>query len=283
MNVKKLVVVLLVLLIVASVGFYVYDIIANQTPYTENLLKVVLVVVSLGFSIAKVFTRGDSRKSLDFYEKSYAKELEGVFAREPKSRKQLLEAIRFFNESKHQKAISIFEKLKATRPSKHDLGVICLFSALCYEDWGLIDESIKEYNQVLANEPNNATVLSNLGILYTNNHEYQKAAECYEKAIEIAPDNHFAHNNLAQLYYRAGEYEGAVVYSLRALEICPNFKPSASLLAVIYGGYGYEKEYGLYLKIAVQEGADAESIEMLAESVSGTLDEDSSLPENLLL
>lgn len=283
MNAKKLIVALLAILIAVSIGVYVYDVVANGTPYTENLFKVVLVVVSLGLSIGKVFTRGTPRNSLDFYEKNYAKELEGVFVREPKSRKMLLEAIRYFNESKYQKAVSLFEKLKSTRPSKHDLGVVCLFSALCHDEWGLIDEAIKEYHQVLANDPQNATALSNLGILYTKNGEYAKAAECYEKAIETDPANHFAYNNLAQLYYRAGEYEGAVEYSHMALKLCPNFKPSVSLLAVIYGGYGYEKEYGKYLKIAVQEGADAESIEMLAKSVSGTIDEDSELPEELLL
>jgi len=283
MNAKKVIVVLLAILIAVSIGVYVYDVIANETPYTENLLKVVLVVVSLGLSIVKVFTRGSSRNSLDFYEKNFAKELEGVFTRDTKSRKMLLEAIRFFDESKYQKAISIFEKLKATRPSKHDLSIICLFSALCYEEWGLINDAIKEYDQALVNDPHNATALSNLGILYSNNNEYHKAVECYEKAIETDPNNHFAYNNLAQLYYRSGEYEGAVEYSLKALTLCPNFRPSASLLAVIYGGYGYEKEYGKYHKLAVQEGADADSIKTLAEAVSGTLDEDSELPEELLL
>ncbi len=281
MKLKKALIVVFVLLAVASIGFYVYDIAVNGTPYTENLFKVAIVVISFGISIAKMLAGAGSRNPLAFYEKHYAKELEGVFVRDPKSRKNLLEAIRLFNESKYQKAISAFEQLKSLRPSKHDLGVICLFSALCYEEWGLMDEAIREYNQVLDNVPQNATALSNLGILYAKKNDFGNAVECYKKSIEANPSNHFAINNLAQLYYREGEYEGAVEYSLKALEICPNFKPSASLLAVIYGGYGYEKEYGKYLKIAVQEGADKESIELLAETVSATLDEDSSLPEEL--
>ncbi len=280
MKLKKALIVVFVLLAVASLGFYVYDIAANGTPYTDNLFKVAILVVSFGASIAKLVAGSGSKAPLTFYEKHYAKELEGVFARDPKSRKKLLEAIRLFNENKYSKAISSFEKIKALRPSKRDLSAVCLFSALCYEEWGLVDEAIKEYGQVLANDPQNATVLSNLGILYVQKSDFVNAEECYQKAIEINPNNHFAINNLAQLYYREGEYEGAVEYSLDALKICPNFKPSASLLAIIYGGYGYEKEYGKYLKIAVQEGADKDAIEMLAESVSKSIDEGQTLPDD---
>lgn len=277
MKLKKALIVIFILLAIASIGFYVYDITANGTPYTENLFKVVIVVVSFGASIAKLLSGSTSKTPLSFYEKHYAKELDGVFTRDPKTRKKLLEAIRLFNENKYSKAIPAFEKLKGLRPSKRDLSAICFFSALCYDEWGLIDEAIKEYCQVLANDPQNATALSNLGILYANKSDFVNAEECYQKAIEINPKNHFAINNLAQLYYREGEYEGAVEYSLNALEICPNFKPSASLLAIIYGGYGYEKEYGKYLKIAIQEGADKETIEMLAEAVSESIDEDQTL------
>ena len=280
MKLKKALVAVFVLLIVASIGIYVYDIVANGTPCTKNLFKVAIVVVSFGASIAKLLAGGSSRTPLSFYEKHYTKELDGVFVRDPKSRKKLLEAIRLFNENKHSKAIASFEKLKALRPSRRDLGVVCLFSALCYESWGLTDEAIREYDQALANDPQNTTVLSNLGILYTQKSDFVKAEDCYKKAIEANPNNHFAINNLAQLYYREGEYEGAVEYSLNALKICPNFKPSASLLAVIYGGYGYEKEYAKYLKIAIQEGADKETIEMLAKAVSESIDEGQTLPDD---
>ncbi len=280
MKLKKALIAVFVLLIIVSIGIYVYDIVANGTPYTENLFKVAILVVSFGASIAKLLSGGGSRTPLSFYEKHYAKELEGVFARDPKSRKKLLEAIRLFNENKHSKAISSFEKLKALRPSKRDLSVVCLFSALCYDNWGLINEAIKEYNQALANDSQNATVLSNLGILYAQKNDFVNAEDCYQKSIEANPNNHFAINNLAQLYYRECEYEGAVEYSLDALKICPNFKPAASLLAIIYGGYGYEKEYAKYLKIAIQEGADKETIEMLAESVSENIVEGASLPDD---
>ena len=280
MKLKKALIAVFILLAIASIGIYVYDIVANGTPYTKNLFKVSIVVVSFGASIAKLLAGRGSRTPLTFYEKQYAKELGGVFARDPKSRKKLLEAIRLFNENKHSKAISSFEKLKALRPSKRDLSVVCIFSALCYEDWGLTDEAIREYKQSLANDPQNATVLSNLGVLYAQRSDFVNAEDCYQKAIEVNPSNHFAINNLAQLYYREGEYEGAVEYSLDALEICPDFKPAASLLAIIYGGYGYEKEYAKYLKIAVQAGADRETIEKLAEAVSENIDEGQTLPDD---
>ncbi len=274
---KKVLVAVLALLIVASVVFYVYDVAVNGTPYNENLFKVAILVISFTASIFRILKGGNSRKPLVYYEKSYPIELAGVFTRDESSRKKLLEAIRFYNENKFQKAISLLGKLKSDRPAKKDLSAVLLFTALCYTDWGLPDEAIKTYNELLLNDDKNTTALSNLGILYSKNNEYYKALECFEKAIEINPDNHFAYNNLAQMYYREGEYEGAVEYSLTAIDICPNFRPSAALLAIIYGGYGYEREYAKYFKIAVDGGEDPDVIKRLAEGVRMGIDEDSML------
>ncbi len=274
---KKALVVVLVLLIVVSVGIYAYDVAVNGTPYNKNLFKVAILVVSFVASIVRILKGGNARKPLNFYEKSYPTELAGVFVRDEKSRKKLLEAIRFYNENKFQKAISLLDGLKSKRPAKKDLSAVLLFTALCYTDWGLPEEAVKVYNELLLNDEKNTTALSNLGILYSKDNKYYEALECFEKAIDINPDNHFAYNNMAQMYYREGEYEGAVECSLAALDICPGFRQSAALLAIIYGGYGYDKEYAKYYKIAVDGGEDPDVIERLAESVRMGLDEDSIL------
>ncbi|MBQ5838019.1 MAG: hypothetical protein IIW39_05025, partial [Clostridia bacterium] len=77
MKLKKALIAVFILLAIASIGIYVYDIVANGTPYTKNLFKVAIVVVSFGASIAKLLAGRGSRTPLTFYEKQYAKELGG--------------------------------------------------------------------------------------------------------------------------------------------------------------------------------------------------------------
>lgn len=268
---KKIAVAVVVLLIAAVIGYYIYDIAVNKTPYTENLIRVVILVVSGIISLARVLLKDGGRKPLSFYEKSYPEELSGVFTRDEKSRKQLLEAVRFYNESNYKKAISLLDNLKKQRPAKRDLSTVYLFSALCYTDWGLPNEAIKEYDLLLQTDPENSTALSNLGHIYANQGDYENAESCYIDAIDVNPNNHFAHNNLAQLYFRMRDFESAVESSLTALEICPNFRQSATLLAIIYGALDDEENYAKYRLLAVQCGEDAQAIYQIASDLRMSL------------
>ena len=44
------------------------------------------------------------------------------------------------------------------------------------------------YKKILKTNPNSAGVHNNLGMMYKELEEYQKAINCYEKAIQIDPD-----------------------------------------------------------------------------------------------
>ena len=270
---QKILIGILVVLVVFAVGFYIYDIVVNDTEYTQQLPKIAILIASLCFSIYRIVSGSRNRKPLSFYEKSYPQQLNGVYSRDAKSRKKLLEAIRLFNEGKYKQAISVLDALKAKRPSKKDIAAVCLFSALCYEGWGLDDKAIEEYKQLLLNDPANSTAYSNLGGLYKKKGEYRNAEDCYIKAIESKPENHFPYNNLAQLYYSVGEIDGALVYARKALELCNNFRPAATLLAIICGAIGDNEQYSQYRHIAVTNGADGERIDELAEELRVSLDE----------
>ena len=54
---------------------------------------------------------------------------------------------------------------------------------------GRTDIAQELYNKVLKINPNHSPTLNNLGIIFKNLGEYQKAKNCYEKAIELDPLN----------------------------------------------------------------------------------------------
>lgn len=268
---QKVLIGIFVALLVFVVAFYLYDIVVNGSDYRQQLPEIAIVTVSLSFSIYRVASGSQNRKSLLFYEKRYANQLNGVYSRDVKSYKKLLKAIRMFNEGKFKNALSVLDDLKSKRPSKKEMIAVCLFSALCYEGWGIRDKAISEYEQLLCNDPENSTVLSNLSILYKSKGEFEKAERCCLSAIESDPKNHYAYNNLAQLYYSMLNLKGAVIYAHKALELCENFKAPASLLAAIYCAVGDDEGYALYRHVAISNGADGGKIERLASDLRITL------------
>ncbi len=271
---KIIVVVLLAVLLVAAIGYYVYDIKINGTPYNENLGKVAILAVSLIASIVKMCTRSGNRKPLVYFEKRYAKEIGNAYSRDARLRKKLLEAIRLFYEDDYKKAISILDGLKKQRPSQSDMAVVCLFSALCYEAWGVTDSAIDEYRQLIANDNKNSTAYSNLGLLYQKNEDYDSAFDCFCNAIEADPKNHIAISNLSQFYFSVGEYRAAAFYAQKALDIVPNFRIAATLLAIIFGSAGYEEQYEYYKNLAVANGEDVKFIEKTVSELEIDLDAD---------
>lgn len=283
MNGKKILISLLVLLIILTFGYYIYDIAVNGTPYNENLFKMAVVVVSLCISIYRITQTAGGRKPLSFYEKQYWAHIEHVYSRDDKSRKKLLCAIRFYNESNYEKALSILKKLKDARPSKRDMNALCLITALCYTDWGIADAAIKEYEYILASEPDNCTVLSNLGLLYSKAGDYENAEHCLKRAIELDPKDAFACCNLAYMYFRARKLGLAVEYSLKTLEIQPSFNQAASLLAIIYYASDDKEKFEKYRQLAIKCGESAETIDELAadnyETLRAAFDENEEYPE----
>ena len=84
-------------------------------------------------------------------------------------------------------------------------------------------QKAKEYfEKAITIDPNFVSAHSNLGILFKKLGEYQKAKECYEKAIKINPNYAKAHNNLGIIFQSLGEPHKASEYYKKAIIIDPN-------------------------------------------------------------
>jgi tetratricopeptide (TPR) repeat protein len=68
-----------------------------------------------------------------------------------------------------------------------------------------LDEAIKALQNAIAAEPENASLYSNLGLLYDAQEKYDLAIEQYEKALEYNPSDRFSLINLAVFYIGKGD------------------------------------------------------------------------------
>ena len=114
---------------------------------------------------------------------------------------------------------------------------------------GKTDIALKLYNQVLEIDPNHSQAHNNLGLIFQNQKNHEKAKDCYEKAIEINPNYVDAYNNLGILLSQLGENQKLIGYFEKAIELNPNYSLAHNNLGVIFKNLGeYEKAKSFYEK-----------------------------------
>ena len=94
------------------------------------------------------------------------------------------------------------------------------------------------YNQILKIDPSHSQSLSNIGVIFTNLKEHQKAKDCFEKAIEIDPNFTDAHYNLGVIFKDLGENQKAKNCFEKVIEINPNHVDAHNNLGVIFKDLG---------------------------------------------
>ncbi len=97
-----------------------------------------------------------------------------------------------------------------------------LEKALALHQAGKLDEAEAIYNAVLRQQPDNASVLHDLGVVHAQRGEFSRAAELIRKAVEIAPGKAAYHSTLGNIFTDLGLHEDAVTSHERALAITPD-------------------------------------------------------------
>ena len=100
----------------------------------------------------------------------------------------------------------------------------------------------KQYQQILAEDPNNLDALSNLGVVYVRNGNLQSAESMLEKAVAIAPDNDFLLTTLGIVQYRQSKFDEAIVQLTKAIAINPKSATAHNYLGIAASQKGRQKE-----------------------------------------
>ncbi len=95
----------------------------------------------------------------------------------------------------------IVSKGLAKYPKNKNLQIFELNATL---DGGDAQQAIDKFEKALVNDPNNSSILFNLGVLYDKSKNTEKAKASYEKAISLRTDYGDAYFNLGVMYFNSG-------------------------------------------------------------------------------
>ena len=136
--------------------------------------------------------------------------------------------------SEFDKAINYYNKVLEIEPSNFEANVNM---GTAYYNINDITNAIKWYIKALevdARGNNKATALYNLGILYLDIEDNQKAIENLEKCLEIHENNVEVINLLSMAYYNLENYNKAIEYCQKAIKIAPLYAPAWENLGLIH-------------------------------------------------
>ena len=85
----------------------------------------------------------------------------------------------------------------------------------------------------LKNDPKNADLLNQVGLIYKSTHQFKAAADYYQKALDVDPKNVAARTDLASCLFYEGDADGAIQQLQQSLNYDPKDANSLFNLGMI--------------------------------------------------
>ena len=111
--------------------------------------------------------------------------------------------------------------------------------ALKLHTQGKLDEAKKIYEKILVAKPDHFLSLSNIGIIYSQLEEFDKAIETFNNTIKVNPKFAEAHNNLGIVFYELNDLEKALKSFEEAIKIKSNFSDAFNNIGNVYQKKNY--------------------------------------------
>jgi len=270
--------ILYIILIIACIGLYIFEVVVNKAEPTANLSRFVIIVICciIGLLRSGNPQKVSIRKKLSIYEESFAKEIGNAFSHEEKNRKKLLRAIRYYDEDKLKQAANLLIDLKKDCRSSDDYYAVELFLALTFTEMQYYEEAIYEYQQIIERRLETGTVYNNLGHVYARIGKAKDAMFCYEKALVLNPNSEYAHINVANAYFYEKDFDTAISYAQKALDINSKLRQASSLLAIIYALQEDKENADKYFHLAISNGQNPKDLKDAIAYYKGEINENPS-------
>ncbi|MFQ5791457.1 MAG: FG-GAP-like repeat-containing protein, partial [Acidobacteriota bacterium] len=120
-------------------------------------------------------------------------------------------------------------------------------------------EAVKEFEALVALEPNSSPGHINLGIAYFNQRDFDRALTALKKAKSLDPESPHVHYNLGLIYKLQGRTEEAATAFEKVAELDPDDSMTHYYLGTLYANLGLLDEAGRRLRIAIRLQPDNES------------------------
>jgi tetratricopeptide (TPR) repeat protein len=253
------------LVIAAAGGLLAYQAFVEKNLESSNVTRCILIIAAaiLGMVKPRKNRRIVSNKKVA-YGKAYAEHIQNAFTDDPKLEAKFYNAVHDYNRQKPAAAIAKLEKLRKDCQRSADLRAVTVFTALCYDDMGLYEESVKHYEAAIAIRPN-SSLCSNLGLAYYRLGDEASAEKAYLQAIQLDPRNAYAHNNYATLLFRRDAYGESLRCAEEAIAINATFKQALSTAALCCALMNDKEGYQNYYRRAVANGYDGNKIKSVLD------------------
>jgi serine/threonine-protein kinase len=137
---------------------------------------------------------------------------------------------------KSAESIAEFKQGLAIEPNSDD-GYRGLGEA--YMALGDKDQGLQAYEKAVSINPYYWFNYNQMAIAYSNVGQYDKALAAYKRVTELEPDNSFGYLNTGVVYFQLGKYDEAIPYFQRAIQLQPSSLAYSNLGSV----YFYLKRY----------------------------------------
>ena len=130
--------------------------------------------------------------------------------------------------------------------------------AFCLARTGEKDEAVLLYERALKADPDKYPIAyANLGQLYFEKGQFEKAVELNKAAIPLYPGSDMPYVNIGNLYLQKTDTINAVAWWEKGLEVYPYNKDLASNLGKYYAQKGNKEKSGYYLRMANTPNSNA--------------------------
>jgi len=135
----------------------------------------------------------------------------------------------------YDKAIATYHGLMAKVTDPRQQSDLWIRAGEAYLRKGDVQQSINSLEKSRAAQPTNASITTNLGMLYEMQSKTDVARKYYEMSIKVDPNNALALNNLAYLITQSnGDLDLALTYAQRAKQRLPEHAEINDTLGWIY-------------------------------------------------
>ncbi|MDC0535888.1 tetratricopeptide repeat protein, partial [Francisellaceae bacterium] len=218
-------------------------------------------------SEGKYYFQAQVRLAMLFIQKGlYAKALASVSYLKPSNKTEAITKVTIQADlelmlNKNEEAITTLTKGLVLSP--HDLNYLYM-RGLAYANIGKLSLAQDDFEEVIANEPNNADVLNAFGYALTNNSDrYKEAYELISKALKLSPDSPAIQDSMGWVLYKLGENKQALKYLEQAYQTVPEGEIGAHYAVVLYSLGDKDKFQEVVNKIKALQPNNKHAIDIL--------------------
>jgi serine/threonine protein kinase/Flp pilus assembly protein TadD len=134
-------------------------------------------------------------------------------------------------ENDREKRLRILQEAAEKYPKDKEVHT---YLGMTYSSRGAHEQSIDEYNKVLALDPTNPDALNMIAYEYLSIENFDRAIEYFKRYVAVMPGQPNPLDSLAEAYFRMGRLDEAIENYRKALEVKPDYYASMDMLAYIY-------------------------------------------------